>query len=72
MSAAARILARCLLGFACVLLVAGVLVAALGLYVGTWPLRRAARDDERHAQTRALQDVLFALAGVAMLRRGRR
>lgn len=49
----------------------GVLAAALGLYVGTWPLRRALRDDERHATTRALQELLFALAGVVAVHQRR-
>lgn len=69
MSVAARIVARTLLGLAGALLVAGVLVAALGLYVGTWPIRRAMRDEERHAKTRALQELLFALAGCVAVQR---
>lgn len=68
----ARIVARALLAVAAGFLVVGVLVAVLGLYVATWPLRRALRDNDRHATQRALQDLLFALAGVGAIVQHRR
>jgi hypothetical protein len=66
---AVYIAARALLGVAFVLGVAALVAAGLGLYLATLPVRLAARNGEQRARSRTLQELLFALAAFASVRR---
>lgn len=57
-----RALARALLVVGIVTLLVGVIVCGLGLYVGSWPLRRLGRRSE-HAPLVAVQELAVAMVG---------
>lgn len=70
MRALARMLARVLFALGATLLFAGLIALALGIYVGSWPLRRLARrDDGPAAKLAALQELAVAIAGAAAVLR---
>lgn len=73
MNALARILARALITIGAVTMLVAVIVIGLGIYTGTWPLRRLARrDDGAAAKLRALQELAVAIGGTVTALRGAR
>jgi hypothetical protein len=65
----ARGAARSLFWVGVAFIALGLVVAGVGLYVGTWPLRRLAIRSSAGARMAALQELLTAVAGtVAVFR----